>query len=102
MRALLVAVAGLLWAAQASAQFPSEPAHPPDYKDPTTALIFSLVVPGGGQLWVGDTQKGFVLLGVAVGGLAISTGASSGTTAFLGIGAYLGSTIYGIFDAPSA
>ena len=101
MRVLLVAAAAMLCAAQASAQFPSEVAHPPDYKDPNTAMLFSAIVPGGGQLWVGDS-KGPVLVGVGVGGLALSVFSPSTAGTYLGLGAYFGSILYGIMDASGA
>ncbi|MEX0686780.1 MAG: hypothetical protein WD267_10175 [Balneolales bacterium] len=35
-------------------------------KDPVSATLFSLVIPGGGHLYAGDLDTGFALLGSAV------------------------------------
>lgn len=103
----------MLVAAPAHAQ---QATPPIGYKDPGTATLMSVVVPGGGQLYSGDTRKGLTLLGVGLGGLTIGTmmsfssmGLSCGDTscesegsalpAVLGYVAYLGSWVYGIMDA---
>ncbi|MGH7713095.1 MAG: hypothetical protein ACREOG_17525 [Gemmatimonadaceae bacterium] len=39
----------------------------PGFKDPTTALVLEIVVPGGGHLYSGETAKGVLLLGGSVG-----------------------------------
>jgi hypothetical protein len=90
----------------------------PGYKDPGTSTLLSVLVPGGGQLYSGETGKGAALLGVGLGGLTLgvamtagSVGSSCSETSFsckddtnylpmaLGYVAYLGSWIYGIIDA---
>ncbi|MFW6131880.1 MAG: hypothetical protein ACOC5F_04720 [Candidatus Aminicenantaceae bacterium] len=38
----------------------------PEYKDPWLAFIFSFLVPGLGQIWVGDVTRGLIFLGAAV------------------------------------
>ena len=46
----------------------------PTYRSPSTAALFSVLVPGGGQFYNGQTGKGVLMLGVAVAswGVAIS------------------------------
>lgn len=39
----------------------------PDYKDPWLAFLFSFLVPGLGQIWVGDTTRGLIFLGIYAG-----------------------------------
>lgn len=108
----------LFIAAPARAQQATPPAG---YKDPGTATLLSVVIPGGGQLYSGDTRKGLTLLGVGLGGLTLgaamtfaSAGVSCSETALtcesegsalpavLGYVAYLGSWVYGIADASSS
>jgi hypothetical protein len=89
---------------------------PAGFKDPGTATLLSVVVPGGGQLYSGDMRKGLTLLGVGLGGVTIGTAmtiSSAGVScsdisceshgsalpAVLGTMAYLGSWVYGIMDA---
>lgn len=45
------------------------PVHP--YKDPTTALAYSLFIAGGGHLYAGETTRGGLLLGTNLLGLGI-------------------------------
>lgn len=103
----------LLGSASAKAQQAIPPAS---FKDPGTATLLSVVVPGGGQLYSGDTRKGLTLLGIGLGGLTVGTAmtfSSAGVScsdysceshgsalpAVLGTFAYLGSWVYGIMDA---
>lgn len=92
-------------------------APPVGYKDPGTATLLSVVVPGGGQLYAGDTKRGLTLLGVGMGGLALGTAMTVGSadvdcdddfdceddTNYLPMAAgylvFLGSWVYGIIDA---
>ena len=87
------------------------------YKDPGTATLLSVVVPGGGQIYSGETQKGLLLLGGGLAGLVLGaamTTSSAGVScdddfdceddtnyapAALGYLTYLGTWIYGIIDA---
>jgi hypothetical protein len=87
------------------------------YKDPGTATLFSVVVPGGGQIYSGETQKGLLLMGGGLAGLilgAAMTSSSAGVScdddfsceddtnyapAALGYLTYLGTWVYGIIDA---
>ncbi|CAA9329112.1 MAG: hypothetical protein AVDCRST_MAG68-2397 [uncultured Gemmatimonadetes bacterium] len=87
------------------------------YKDPGTATLVSLAIPGGGQLYSGETGRGAALLGVSLGGVALGVSAtvsSAGVScdeAFncqddtnylpmaLGYAVFLGSWIYGVIDA---
>ncbi len=83
------------------------------YKDPGTATLYSIGIPGGGQLWAGETKKGALLLGTAVAapvvGYVIAASTCSGygydcslTPIYLGSAAALGAWIYGIIDAGDA
>ena len=66
-RALLALVLASSWGLPASAQ----PTHAA--KSPSTATVLSAVIPGGGQIYAGETAKGGLLL---VGsGTALATGA---------------------------
>lgn len=92
--------------------------QPAGYKDPSTATIMSVIIPGGGHLYSGETTKGAMILGVGLGGLVLGTALSAESvgidctddfracednTSYLPIAAgyllYLGSWVYGIMDA---
>ena len=72
-------------------------------KDPGIAIIIGILIPGGGQIYAGDTSKGLTILGIGYGSLlagnilAVSTG--SWELALLGYAGYLGATVYGILQA---
>lgn len=75
-------------------------------KDETFGLLFSILIPGGGHIYAGETNKGLTLLAVGLGG-AIGGSLLSGITgstapALLGIAAYLGAWVYGILDGQKA
>ncbi len=58
---------------------PTQATAPAIIKDPGTAIVFSLLVPGGGQIYAGKPGKGtFILLG-SVGALALGAASSSQT-----------------------
>jgi hypothetical protein len=91
----------------------ARPQTGPGYKDPTIGLLISIVIPGGGHLYAGETKKGGILLGTALGGTILGTafavgaaenGSAGGVSAALlvGWGLYLGSWIYGIVDSQDA
>jgi hypothetical protein len=111
--AFIAGLAALLFARPAAAQ-----QHPVGYKDPNTATIISVIVPGGGHLYSGETTKGAMILGVGLGGLVLGTALSAESvgvdcnentfeceddTNYLPMAAgyllYLGSWVYGIVDA---
>lgn len=94
-RLMLVAAAALLFATPAAAQ------HPAGYKDPGIATIVSVLLPGGGQMYAGETTRGAMLLGIGMGGLIVGSAASTTSTAPILAGSllYLGTWIYGIMDA---
>ena len=39
----------------------------PDYKEPMLAFLFSFLIPGLGQIWVGDMTRGLIFFGIYVG-----------------------------------
>ncbi|GAB5533774.1 MAG: hypothetical protein Rubg2KO_00230 [Rubricoccaceae bacterium] len=105
--ALLLFLAPLAAAAQPVASPKSE----------RTATTLSLVAPGGGQLYSGETVKGGLLLVGALGGLAVAANelpalaedvpdrgyyTTHGTRFGLGLGVAGVLWLYGIVDAPSA
>lgn len=88
------------------------------YKDPGTATLLSVVIPGGGQLYSGETGKGAAILGVGLGSLLVGTAlyaanpggvdcndnldcSAHDNVAPLLVGSlvYLGAWVYGISDA---
>jgi hypothetical protein len=95
---LVLAAVTLLCAKPAAAQQP-----PAGYKDPGIATIISVLVPGGGQMYSGETKRGAMLLGIGLGGVmvgsALTIGSTSAAPALLGSLIYLGSWGYGIMDA---
>lgn len=116
MTKLLLALALIF--AMAPTPASTQQAGGPGLKDPGTSVLLSVVVPGGGQLYSGESTRGLTLLGVGLGGLVVGTaatvfsvGASCDADSFscsddtnylpmaLGYLAYLGSWIYGIADA---
>lgn len=110
---LAVAAAALLCVRPAAAQ-----QQPAGYKDPGTATIMSVIVPGGGHLYSGETKKGAIILGVGLGGLVLGTALSVDSVgcdanlncdtdaSYLPMAAgyllYLGSWVYGITDASNS
>lgn len=77
--------------------------NPAGYKDPGIATIASVVIPGGGQMYSGETKKGVALLGIGMGSLVLGYAASvdggSAAPAAVGYLVYLGTWVYGIMDA---
>jgi hypothetical protein len=88
---------------------------PAERKDPSTAVMMSLVAPGGGQLYAGEIGKGLLML---VGGEgALITGWSTSqrqrcnhddctgphwTNLYMGAAAAMGIWFYSLADAPKA
>ena len=75
----------------------------PGYKSPGTATLISVLIPGGGQIWTGETGRGVMLLLAGPGALIVGCGLlqSSG----LCVGALLVDLAawgFGIADAASS
>lgn len=90
---------------------------PPDARSERTATTLALLVPGGGQLYAGETVKGGLLLVGAMGGLAVAANelpklaedvpdrgyyTTHGTRFGVGLGVAGVIWLYGIVDAPAA
>jgi hypothetical protein len=112
----IIALVVLLCAAAAPVRAQTPP--PVGYKDPGTATLLSVVVPGGGQLYSGETNKGLMLLGGGMGGLILGTAMTTNSISAscdydeltcsddtnyvpmaVGYLAFFGTWIYGIIDA---
>jgi TM2 domain-containing membrane protein YozV len=111
---ILVLLCASLFAFPAAAQSATPG---PGYKDPNTATLVGLFLPGAGQMYTGETKRGAAIMGVGLGSLVLGTVLASNTAADCydddfdcntgGIGAsvllgYLGYVAawgYGIFDA---
>jgi hypothetical protein len=116
--ALVLAVSGatLPVAAQETAPF---------HKSATAATVLSVLVPGAGHLYTGETGKGLALLGIGVGGFAfgaymwqrnvvddlvecptfdcaVTSTSNNSAWAYAGMLAYLGTWVYGVADAGSS
>lgn len=113
MRIVIAAVLVLLAAAPAHAQTATPPAG---YKDPGTAMLIGLLVPGGGQMYAGETKRGVTILGVGMGSLLAGSmlslkessdcleglecsGGLGTTPLLLGYLGYLAAWGYGVLDA---
>jgi hypothetical protein len=112
-----IPIAALCLAASAAPAAAQTAAPPLGYKDPGTATLIGVVVPGGGQLYAGETKKGLILLGTGVGGLVLGTAMTTNSVSAscdedlsceddtnylpmaVGYLAFLGSWVYGIIDA---
>ena len=72
-------------------------------KDPLIAIIIGLVVPGGGQLYAGDTPKGLMILGVGygslVGGWFLAHALDAPVVSLVGYAGFLGAVVYGLLEA---
>jgi len=83
-----------------------------DYKDPGTAMLMSVLIPGGGQIWAGETRRGATILVTSlaapvIGAVAFSSmcgvgGTCSAAPYMLGLLAGVGAWGYGVFDASSS
>ena len=85
-------------------------------KDPTTAMLFSLVLAGGGHFYAGEGETGVGLLLIDLAGwvLYVKGVQDSGCNAYggncyntrgqqmLGFGLVIGSTLYGVIDGAAA
>lgn len=87
---------------------------PASYKDPGTATMIAIFVPGGGHIWAGDTKKGIMHLaigtGAVLGGTILSTSLAGGCDSYsscrnpwwpylLGLGVYSASWVMSLMDA---
>ena len=112
----VVLLAALFATAASTPACAQRAAEQPGYKDPGTSTLLSVIVPGGGQIYSGETGKGLALLGVGIGGLTLGVAMTASSVSAscdfdncsddtnyapmaLGYAAYLGSWIYGIIDA---
>lgn len=76
MKSLSILAAALLaFPCLLSAQTNSSAA--PGYRDPGTATIYAVVLPGGGQLYSGETGRGLLLLGGSSAAILAGTALSS-------------------------
>jgi hypothetical protein len=117
--ALALAVCGtaLPVAAQETATF--------HQKSGTAATVLSVLVPGAGHIYTGETGKGLALLGIGVGGFtfgaymwqrnvvddmddcddigcALTSSTKHSAWAYAGMLAFVGSWVYGVADAGSS
>jgi len=87
--------------------------RPADYRDPSTALLFSMLVPGGGQFYNGEVGKGMLALGGTIGGIVMFAAnypvagygvAESGNAgaSLAGLGIVLVTGIWSMVDAPQS
>jgi len=84
----------------AASPAPQGSGNPPGYKDPGMATLFSVLITGGGQIYAGDTGRGFLLMGGGVGAVIIGCGVSGSLSACeLGLVVDLGVYVYAIVDA---
>lgn len=74
----------------------------PPEKEVGIAILIGILVPGGGQLYAGDTSKGLRLLGLGygslVGGYVLAVATDSPTLALVGYLGYVGATVVGLLD----
>jgi TM2 domain-containing membrane protein YozV len=81
----------------------------PNYKSPTAAVLFSVLMPGGGQFYNGQTGKGVLMLGVSVASWCVAAAGISSMdyegngASFLvylvGLAGVAGTSIWSIADA---
>ena len=78
----------------------------PSEKDEDLALVFSILLTGGGHLYSGETSKGITLLaiglGAVVGGAVLTNATDSIAPYLIGATISLGAWIYGISDAKAS
>ena len=65
------------------------------------ATILSVVIPGAGQMYAGEINRGLTILAVAVGG-GVLAGVGGGALTYVGVGVSVAAWIYGIVDAAPA
>lgn len=75
----------------------------PSEKDPGLAIIIGILLPGGAQIYAGDTSKGLTLLGVAYGSLVagwfLGHALDIPALYLLGSVGYVAATVYGVLQA---
>jgi hypothetical protein len=85
----------------------------PSFKKKGDATVLSVLIPGGGHLYAGESGKGLGLLGVGVGGVVLGSALVSCSGAFecatanfnplyVGLAVSVGAWIYGIADSGKA
>lgn len=111
-----IAALALMFAADAGLAQATDPsADRPSFKEPGTATLIGVLVPGGGQLYAGKITKGLTLLAVGYGSIVAGTALAvtncddigdyedgctkSLTPLYIGYGGYLASWIYGLATA---
>ena len=79
----------------------------PSFKTTGTAVLFSVLIPGGGHFYAGESGKAVALIAIGFGsvvaGAVISGSADMGRDPFtIGVIGYLGTRVYGIADSIKA
>ena len=84
----------------------------PKYKNPGTALLWSLLIPGGGQFYNGEAGKGILMLGMSVGFDVLSAIGSSMYVydyssggillELVGLAGVIGTSIWSMVDASNS
>lgn len=79
-------------------------AHAAQAKDPTFGLLFSILIPGGGHIYAGETDTGLTLLAIGIGAplLGALLSGDNIAPALIGYGVGIGAWVYGIIDGRKA
>ena len=77
----------------------------PSEKDEGIAYIIGILLPGGGQIYAGDTSKGLRILALGYGSLLVGSIilpilTDSAAVSLLGFAGYVGAVVYGILQVP--
>lgn len=71
-------------------------------KSPEIATLIGILIPGGGQIYAGEINRGLTILAVGYGSLLGGSLSGNSTLALVGLGVYIGATVYGVLDADDA